>query len=439
MRRGVLLAWATTALVLATTALVVVRARQRVIGEVRPNVVVIVIDTVRRDHLPFNGYGRDTAPFLTRLARRGVVFDQAFSTSGWTSPATASLLTSLYPFQHGVIAGLERQRAQEFRVHRLPEGVSTMAEVLKGAGYATYAISDNIHVSPLTGFDRGFDAFESASDASAVAVNKRAKKWKDEILNRAPYFLYLHYLDPHEPYLPKAPWYEEFVNDSRAALSRRDFEAAHDSELRFVDEKISGLFQDFGWDDNTLVIVTSDHGEEFGDHGYAGHAHTLYGELVNIPLVVFRKGAYGVRRVPAPVSLVDVLPTVREVIGLPPDPRNAGVSLVPLLEGRAWSHGDRPLFAELVALGNDEVITATIRRGFKLLAYQSGDRALYDLGRDPTEQKDLFREKPELVAELTAQYAAYSTHARKYGAAATAQARLDPEAVEKLRSLGYLD
>ena len=113
-------------------------------------------------------------PFLTSLASRAVVFDQAYSTSGWTSPATASLFTSLYPLQHGVIAGIQRQREEPFRFHRLPQGVETMAQALKRAGYATYAISDNIHVSPLTGFDPGFDAFESASDASAVAVNRRA-------------------------------------------------------------------------------------------------------------------------------------------------------------------------------------------------------------------------------------------------------------------------
>jgi choline-sulfatase len=436
MRRGAAAAWLAFGLVLAATTVLGVRWQNA--GSERPNIVVILIDTVRRDHFPFYGYSRDTAPFLTSLAARAVVFDQAYSTSGWTSPATASLFTSLYPFQHGVIAGIQRQREEQFKFHRLPRGVETMAQALKRAGYATYAISDNIHVSPLTGFDPGFDAFESASDASAVAVNKRAKKWRGEMQARAPYFLYLHYLDPHEPYLPRAPWYDEFYRDSRPALSRRDFEAAHDSEIRFVDEKIAGLFQEFGWEKDTVVVVTADHGEEFGDHGYAGHAHTLHAELVNVPLLVYRGGTYGPKRVPAAVSVIDVLPTLREVVGLPEDPRNEGESLVPLLTGGTWPHGDRALFSELVVLGNQEVMTAAIRKRWKLISYQTGEEALYDLARDPREQADRSSELPDLREDLRAQYAAYAKHARKYTAEETAEVELDPESVEKLRALGYI-
>jgi arylsulfatase A-like enzyme len=414
-----------------------VRERQKA-GR-RPNIVVILIDTLRRDHLPFHGYTRDTAPFLTRLAARGVVFDQAYSTSGWTSPATASLFTSLYPFQHGVIVGIQKQREQEYRFHRLPQGVETLAQSLKKAGYATYAISDNIQVSPVTGFDPGFDAFESASDASAVAVNKRAKKWRAEIQARAPYFLYLHYLDPHEPYLPHAPWFESFMRDDRPALSRRDFEAAYDSEIRFVDEKIAGLFEDYGWDENTLVLVTADHGEEFGDHGHGGHAHTLYSELVNVPLLMYRDRWTTPRRVPHAVSLIDVLPTLREAAGLSPDPRNEGVSLLPLATGQGWPYADRPLFTELVTLAGDEVLTSAIRRRWKRIERRSGTQELFDLEHDPQETQDRASERPDLLRDLAGQYLVYVKNARKYGDSSKSDVVLDPESIEKLRALGYVN
>jgi arylsulfatase A-like enzyme len=435
MRRGAVAALAVAAVASAAIVLVV---RHRAAPARRPNIVVILIDTLRRDHLPFHGYTRDTAPFLTGLAAQGVVFDQAYSTSGWTSPATASLFTSLYPFQHGVIVGIQRQREEEYRFHRLPRTVTTLAESLKHAGYATYAISDNINVSPITGFDPGFDGFESASDATAVAVNKRAKKWRAEITSRAPYFLYLHYLDPHEPYLPHAPWFETFMHDDRPSLSRRDFEAAYDSEIRFVDQKIAGLFEDYGWDEDTFLVVTADHGEEFGDHGHAGHAHTLYSELVNVPLLMYRGGAGHPRRVDAAVSLIDVLPTLREVAGLPPDPRNEGVSLLPLFRGQGWPYADRPLFSEIVTLGSDEVITAAIRRRWKTIDYQAGTQALYDLEHDAREQADHAGERPDLLRDLRGQYATYSIHARKYGDSSKSDVVLDPASIEKLRALGYV-
>jgi arylsulfatase A-like enzyme len=271
-----------------------------------------------------------------------------------------------------------------------------------------------------------------------VAVNKRAKKWRAEITARAPYFLYLHYLDPHEPYLPHPPWFERFMHDDRPSLSRRDFEAAYDSEIRFVDEKIAGLFADYGWDEDTFLLVTADHGEEFGDHGQAGHAHSLYSELVNVPLLIYTGRADHPRRVGAAVSLIDVLPTLREVAGLPPDPRNEGVSLLPLLAGRGWPHADRPLFTEIVTLGSDEVITAAIRRRWKTIGYQSGQQALYDLEHDAREQQDRGRERPDLLRDLRDQYAVYSTHARRYGDSSKSDVVLDPDNIEKLRALGYV-
>jgi choline-sulfatase len=403
-----------------------------------PNVVIVLLDAVRADHLPFYGYPRDTAPFLSSLATRSVVFDRAYSASGWTSPATASLFTSLYPFQHGVVWNVRRMRESEFRWSRVPAEAETIAEAMKKAGYATYAVSDNASASELGGFDAGFDRFESASDASASAVNRRVKQWRSELSGERPYFLYLHYMDAHEPYLPQGRAFAEFMKDGRPN-PRRDFVAAYDSEIRLLDSKVQGLFESLGWSENTVLIVTSDHGEAFHDHGLVGHANSLYDELMRVPLLVHAAdGSFGAGRVSVPVAHVDVLPTLRELAGLPPDPRNAGWSLVPLLRAGRWDRGDRPLLAHLIEFDRKREWRAVVHGKWKLIERRPGSAELYDLTADPAEQADLAGRHPDVVARLREMYARSEAGAPRFleGGRDT---RLTPEAVEKLRSLGYVE
>jgi arylsulfatase A-like enzyme len=401
----------------------------------RPNVVIILLDAVRADHLPVYGYPRDTAPFLTSLANRATVFDRAYSSSGWTSPATASLFTSLHPFQHGVIWNMRRMRESEFRVSRVPDEPETIAEALKRAGYATFAVSDNPSASELGGFDAGFDRFESASDASATAVNRRVKKWRSEITGDRPYFLYLHYMDAHEPYLPQGRVFDEFMKDGRPN-PRRDFVAAYDSEIRLLDSKVQGLFESMGWDENTIVIVTSDHGEGFHDHGLVGHANSLYDELVRVPLIVHGGGALP-QRIAVPVGHVDILPTLRDLLGLPPDPRNVGWSLASLLRTGAWSRGDRPLLAHLREFDDKHEIRAVVYGRHKLVERRPGRAELYDVEADPGETRDLAAAHPDIVARLRDTYDRTEASATRYGQS-NRDTALSAEAIEKLRALGYV-
>ena len=403
----------------------------------RPNVVIVLLDAVRADHLPVYGYSRDTAPFLTSLAARGVVFDRAYSSSGWTSPATASLFTSLHPFQHGVIWNIRRMRESQFRFSRVPDEPETIAEALKAAGYATFAVSDNPSASGLGGFDAGFDRFESASDASATAVNRRVKEWRAELTGGRPYFLYLHYMDAHEPYLPQGRAFDEFMKDG-LPNPRRDFVAAYDSEIRLLDAKVQGLFESLGWSENTIVVVTSDHGEGFHDHGLAGHANSLYNELMRVPLIVYRGGG-GVTpgRISVPVGHVDVLPTLRELAGLPPDPRNVGWSLAPLLRDGRWDRGERPLLAHLVEFDEKHEVRAVVLGRYKLIERRPGDAQLFDLEADPAESQDIAERHPEIVARLRAAYDRAETGSKRYGQGSR-ETQLSPEAVEKLRALGYV-
>jgi arylsulfatase A-like enzyme len=402
----------------------------------RPNVVVILVDTLRADHLPTYGYARDTAPFLQTLAREGVVFENAWSTSSWTAPATASLFTSLYPQEHGVVHGLDHAEegpGGRRLVNRIPEGVETLAEMFKAAGYRTFGVSDNAHVSRETGFDQGFDEFESATGATAERLHKWVRDHRAKMA-AGPYFLYVHYVEPHEPYLPREPWYSEYARDGRAHPTHAKFVDAYDSEIRSLDDGLARLYRACGWADDTVVIVTSDHGEEFGDHGGGGHAHTLYDEVLRVPLVVHGLPGAVARRIDEPVSLVDVQPTLRDLAGGAPDPRAEGVSLLGLLRG-AGQGFDRPLFAHLVQFETGRIWEATLAGEWKRVRLQPGAPQLFNLADDPREAHDLAETLPSVSAALDRRDRAFA--ARRPGAPAPVETLVSRETAESLRALGY--
>jgi choline-sulfatase len=411
----------------------------------RPNVVVIVVDTLRADHVTFMGHPRDTTPFLATLAARGVVFEKAWSTSGWTVPATASLFTSVYPQQHGMVENLGRRRlraegAQQKEVQALPEALKTLPEALKDAGYATFGVSDNYHIAALRGFERGFDRFFGDNNLGADAVNGKVLSWKAQIPRDRPYFLYVHYMDPHHPYLPRDPYFAAFAKDKLVPEWRMGRKAAYDSEVRYVDDHVKELYEALGWDRDTVIVFTSDHGEEFGEHGAGGHASSLYRELVHVPLLV-SGGGYAARRVTAPVSLVDVLPTVREIAGLPPDPAAEGVSLAPALQGRS-ADARRTFFAHILTFGRGHEkgreLHAILRTRFKQVTdVGSGKAELYDMDADPWEKKNLVDTDTRTATDLAATYRRFDQVAKRY-VGTTRTFVLDQETEEKLKALGYI-
>jgi arylsulfatase A-like enzyme len=399
----------------------------------RPNVVLILIDTMRADHLPFHGYERPTAPFLTRLASEGVVFDRAWSTSSWTAPATASLFTSLYPEQHGVTRRVDSATG---RVNRVPESAETIAEAFRAAGYHTLGVSDNGLVSPELGFDQGFDVFESAVGATAERVNKWIRDQRPDLASGRPYFLYVHYMEPHEPYLPHEPWFRDFSGDGWRKTPGRALAAAYDSEIRALDEGLARLYRTMGWDDGTIVVVTADHGEEFGDHGGGGHAHSLFSELLRVPLVFHAPhGRFTPRHVSEPVSLLDVLPTLRALIGRPAGPRDEGVSLAGLLRGRDESF-DRVLHAHLEQFETGRIWKATLAGEWKRITLDPGLPMLFNLLDDPRERHDLAQEEPAAAAALDE--AARELEARLPTPLGPVEASPGAQALQELRALGYV-
>jgi arylsulfatase A-like enzyme len=403
-----------------------------------PNVVLIVIDTLRSDHLPFYGYEKDTAPFLSSLAADGVVFERTRSTSSWTAPATASIVTSLHPIQHGVLRGLLAVRVlrhidPDISVDRIPDSVVTIAEAMKEGGYSTWGVADNLNVGYEEGFGAGFERLRTTNDAGAESVNSTVERWSDTIRDASPYFLYIHYMDPHRPYLKRSPWYEPAKGELLDSI------AAYDSEISYVDSKIKELYDRFEWGKNTIVIVTSDHGEEFLDHGGWDHARTLYDEVLRVPLLFHAPAeSLSVGRVEAPTSVLDILPTVRGLAGLPENPAEQGVSLVAALRGRG-ELPDRAFFGDLRSPPwfGDQTLKSVVRGDYKYILTLPDTEELYDLADDPGEQDSIIDDNRELADELRAELDAFEEECTKY-APESGEVNLDEEDVKKLESLGYV-
>lgn len=415
----------------------------------RPNVVLAVIDTLRADHLPFLGHRLNTAPYLTALAAQGVSFESCFSASSYTSPATASILTSLYPFQHGVLKGLivtlNQQAADPaLKLNRIPEAATTMAEWLRAAGYRTYAVADNLNIGEAEGFTQGFDRFVTLNNRGADEVNRQVLRWAGEMRSGAPYFLYLHYMDPHAPYLARRPWYAAGRDELQDQLAR------YDSEIRFVDERLRELAAALDWERDTLLAVTADHGEEFLEHGQTGHGKTLYNEVLRVPLLLWSRALkLGPRRVSEPVTTLDIMPTLGAMVGLP-EPRGlSGISLRPLAvndaagpAARQGAETTRPLFATLLASRPDAADTrlrATIWNGWKLIVGGDGARELYDTRRYPRERINqcASAENAALAEKLNAFYLSFSGRCPVF-AQETTERRVDPRLLEELKTLGYV-
>jgi len=408
----------------------------------RPDVVLILIDTLRRDHLPFHGYRRNTAPFLNHLAARGAILENAYSTSAWTAPATASLHTSLYPFQHGVVTGrkavLDLQAGgSPVRLNRIPDGAETIAEAMSKAGYATWALTQNGNVSVEMGFGQGFSGFVPLHPAhSADVITRKLHELRPQILARRPYFLYLHYMDAHGPYKRRAP----FPATDRSPEARRL--ASYDNAIVFLDSQIQQVFRDFGWGKDTVLIFTADHGEELGEHGNWGHAHNLYAETLNVPLVVF--GAQGVvpgRRVYERVSLVDVLPTLRELTGAPAAAGDSGTSLLALLRGEQKRLPARALYADLWqsrAGRRQPYLQATLFGPWKFINGMEEGPLLFNLDADPGDLDNRFGAYPQLGTELRQRFVEFEAESRHF-APEFEDAVQDEATNEELRALGYVN
>jgi len=447
------------------------------------NVILIVIDTTRADILSAYGYAKETSPSLDRLAREGIRFEEATSTDFWTLPAHASLLTGEYPSTH---------RATSETNHLQP-GAQTLAELLSAAGYRTRAYVSNAWIGTERGFAQGFDTFvetwktEQRAGSDFLfdrAAIEGAEAWIAEKDERAEkFFLFLNLNSAHMPYSPDPMVLADLSPGPRSIertrrlrklkgmwahlggdfeLDAEDFEILrelYEAEIAMLDALVGRLVEFLRTRellDETLVIVTSDHGENLGDHGMIDHLLSMYQTTTRVPLIMRHPPSFppGMRN-EAVVSLVDVVPTVLDIVGLadtyPEIARGSLINAAHSPQRAVFAENDRPLNGiDLMRANYPDFDLATIdgrmrmirTRQHKLIWKEDGSTELYDLVADPEELDDLSKQAPELREELLAQLQTWMRSEERGEGENAEPARMkvtDPETQEQLRSLGYIE
>jgi len=430
------------------------------------NVLLISLDTLRPDHLSCYGHARETSPTIDALAARGVRFADASSAAPWTLPSHATMFTGLYPSHHGV-----KDYSQ-----RLPEERVTLAEILRENGFQTFAVINTWNIAdPRFEIFQGFAPedvhyvreAEPGTDGDQVIRNSGAEVAETARAclagrERRPFFLLAHFYDAHTDFTPTpenrarfvAPYSGQLDGTTSQLLAIRAqglrlgqadlrfLRELYDAEIRGLDDVLAGLLaflEDEGLDDETLIVLTSDHGEEFQEHGGLLHGRTQYEELLRVPLVFAGPGVPRGRVVEQPVSLVDLLPTILGRLGLAPPAALDGLDLAP-----AWSGGTLPerlLFGEA---DHNNVVDGTqvidVRRMARLgheklhLERDTERVQLFDLESDPREQRDLAASAPQRVALLRTALTRFLDGAV---AGEASGAELSEENLELLRELGY--
>jgi arylsulfatase A-like enzyme len=454
-------------------------------GCARPNVILIVADTLRADHLGCYGYERATSSRIDDWARTGTRFTRAHATASWTTPSVVSMLTGLYPAAHGVETG--------FAV--LSERVPTMAVAFRAAGYRTAVLSANPgFVTPVNGIGRGFDDFvvlvgppaEGPEVPKQIPADVGLQRFvrvaeadlvTDEAVHflrkrraaQEPFFLYVHYIDPHADYFPPGEYRKRFGVPADSPLlgmeqrrimnpnplgtlpSEADLATAvslYDGEIAFLSHEIGRLLDAVErLAPHTLVVFTADHGEEFGEHGGLGHGMTLWEEQLHVPLILVGPGVPAGMDVTVPVSLISLWQIIAELVGIE-GPARPNPSLAVFMNNRRPQTTPK-LFADL-----DRPYTGmeswAARRGpihrhvildmpWKLVEARNGTQRFFDLLADPAEREDVRAEDGDVSRTLAAALQVRNTAAAETRrVAAPRDEPLTPERRERLRALGYL-
>lgn len=394
------------------------------------NVLLISVDTLRADRVSSYGFPRRTTPNIDAVAAEGVLFRHAYSPVPVTLPAHASMLTGTLPPWHGVRDNLHR---------RLPDSSLTLAEVLKARGLTTAAVVSSFVLDRRFNLSQGFDHYDDRFQKvhTISALNERkgdettrvAKAWLAEH-GREPFFLFLHYYDPHDPYEPPEPFASPWKDDGYAG------------EVAFADHCIGQVLDELrrlGLYEQTLIVITGDHGEMLGEHGELNHGYFIYESALKVPLVFRVPGSTRKpRQVDLPVSLTDIMPTVAALMGAAVPERTHGQDLSSWLSGAGAAGRGRPLYAETVTAtryyGANSLL-AVIADGWKYI--ETTRPELYDLERDPGETLNLAGTEPARATDLHRKLTAILASAGRAPGSGEA-ASLDRSARERLEALGYL-
>jgi arylsulfatase A-like enzyme len=435
----------------------------------RWSVAIVIIDTLPSGHAGAYGYPRSTTPNLDRLCRDAVRFEHAVAPSPWTLPSMASILTGLYPNQH--FAGWSvNPRSEEVRVlAKLRRDTPTMAGYFRERGYRTGGFFCNPFTHPTYGMDKGFHAYDytpgdNSNIRKADQVVSDAIEWLSSGDGR-PFFLVLHFFDPHLDYDPPPDLAEAFIGDYKGEmrapfspttlrLIRRGEELTDEDDREFVkglyDAEVLGSDRALGafiehlkkadLYNRTLVVVTSDHGEEFWEHGSFEHGHSLFREVVEVPLVIKFPGiASWLTRgetVKKYVSLVDIFPTMVEFMGWP-EPRGLpGISLCPSL-GMIYVP-DHAVVSMNPLYGKDELVALYQNESKIIVERQRGDMMIFNLASDPREYNDLYG-KVELPIDIESRVNEIKAILVDMKNQDLEPSQPDRETIEQLKSLGYIE
>jgi arylsulfatase A-like enzyme len=454
-------------------------------GSPAQGVVLITVDTLRADHLGSHGYPVATSPNIDALAKRGVLFRNASVQWPKTWASMASMLTGRYPKTTGL----------QLKPRVLPDSLLMLSEVFSAAGYATAAVVANFNVGRSMGFQQGFDHFveswqelwnkENSGHAyvneagrvkgytNATLVTDQALRWLDKREPSKPFFLWLHYMDPHGPYLPPAKYRDLFAGEHRSryvAVSNiptyqrqiagntviddfAHYEAQYDREIRYFDDELGRLLtalevRGLG---ESVIALTADHGESLTEHGYyLEHGFNSYQPTAHVPLMIVQPGVIdGGRRIENPVALLDLAPTLTDLVGIEIPSTFEGVSWAPTMRGEVYEPKKRPVYLES---GYDlSASQISIREGeWKLIHVRSetertylkgAEFELYNLREDPDETFNLVRRNSEIAERLRKRLHHWYFDANdrdELGDEVDLEA-LDPKSREMLKALGYID
>jgi arylsulfatase A-like enzyme len=414
-------------------------------GDSAPNVVLIIVDSLRADHLGCYGHDRDTSPNIDALAKQGVRFTRAFSQAPWTTPSIGSLLTSQYP----TTLGIKGERSG------ISEDLLLLPEVLNAGGYATGGVISHSFCSSKWGFGQGIEDLDesnikghtgvTSNDIADRAIEYLASKWDKE----RPFFLMVHFFDPHFAWIEHEGLsfggnvgYEGKIKSgtlfsvvielkANGELTDADIQESlrlYDSEIAYTDRAIGRIFdhlRERKLYDDSMIVFTADHGDEFLDHGAMGHSRKLYNEVVRVPLIIkFPGGRHG--EIDRPVPLLDIYPTILEVAGLEVKHPIEGVSIT--------NQSERPFFIE-TSRGAER--RALISGNFKFIRNNTAKPELYDLRQDPLEEHDLAAERLPLREAMQRELDIWMKAVEATASSGPTQ-ELTNEEVKNLTALGYI-
>lgn len=436
----------------------------------RPNLILISVDTLRADHLGCYGYQRETSPHMDELAREGARFVRALSPSPWTLPAHVTMFTGQETSVHNVRSSS----------NALDENAVTLTEMLHDSGYATFGIGSSPYLKGRFGYAQGFDVYDDKLGqisykkshyqvTAKKAVNKALKAIKQRRDKR--WFVFIHFWDVHYDYIPPKPYDRMFAGDYdgdfpmhkwegnkkfRVGMDEADFNyviSQYDGEIAWVDSQIGRLIKYLKkWElyDKTAIVITSDHGEEFLDHGQKGHGHTLFDELIRVPLIVKAPKVDPGLEIECPVSLVDLLPTFVEWGKVKkPSYRGPGRSLLDHILRRKPCDPRREFFSETRFSNLDKL--HAYKRGFEIMleidrikfhkrVTEPHRELLFNVAVDPLENNDLTANQTDLSEQMRDTLIRHGrrNEARRREVKLSKRKKLDPKTRRQLKELGYI-